>query len=62
MHEMLTISDVRGVCLSLSVMGLKSALAHAVLCARHRLVQPLPNAFGLLFGLVLHLLTGCSRI
>jgi len=56
-HDMLAIlTDVRGVCLSVSLSAtrVKSAPARAVYtacCVLGHLVQPLPNAFGLLFTL-----------
>jgi len=53
MHEMLTIlTDVRAV--SLSVTRFKSAAAHVrrVPCARGHSVQPSPNVFGVVLGIV----------
>jgi len=53
MHEMQTIvTDVRGVStVGLSVSLSVTRLNSASLCGGH-LVQPLPNHFGLLFGLL----------
>jgi len=51
MHDMLTIvTDVHGVCLCHTVeIGGSKCSVHLVPCVLGHSVQPLPNAFGLLF-------------